>query len=52
MWNIRDIGNISVSYFRVVTAIYERNQLNLYVGVCVKESDETPLVILCKRFHK
>ncbi len=26
--------NIGVSYFRALTAIYEINQLNLYVGVC------------------
>ncbi len=37
--------NIGVSYFRAVTAIYERNQLNLYVGVCEKKSDVTHFVI-------
>ncbi len=26
--------NIGVSYFRAVNAIWEINQLNLYVGVC------------------
>ncbi len=31
----------------IATAIYEINQLNLYVGVCVKtKSDVTPFVIL------
>ncbi len=38
-----DCWNIGVSYFRAV-AICERNQLNLYAGVCVKKkSDVTPL---------
>ncbi len=34
-----------VSYFRVVSAIWEINQLNLYVDVC-KYSDVTPFVIV------
>ncbi len=28
--------NIGVSYFTAVVAIYERNQINLYMGVCEK----------------
>ncbi len=34
------------SYFRAITAIIEINQLNLYVGVCVKKSDVTLFVFL------
>ncbi len=30
----------------ITTAIYEINQLNMYVGVCVKETDVTLFVIL------
>ncbi len=34
-----------MSYFRAVNAIYERNQLNLYVGVW-KNSDVTHFVVI------
>ncbi len=43
--HVMNFWNIGVSYFRAVTAIYEINQLNLYVGVCVKK-DVNPFVII------